>query len=501
MPQSIKTPGIYINELNAFPNSVVSVATAVPIFIGYTEKAVYNQKSLIGVPTEIKSLQDFQILFGEGFRHIYAIKNHTKTETRPVKVINNPETCELELTTPRYFLYDCMRWFFMNGGGRCYVLSLGEFGDGQTATINFDDIKKQEVFDRLEKEMEPTLIVLPDFAQTSLREKCYALYNDVLLHCRKMQNRMGIFDVIQLEQESLQETATVFRNAIGPEGLNYGAAYYPWMNTAVVGMDEIDFTNIAINVEDLQHLLPEQIVAGIYAQWKAGTLSDSEADKKKKHRLLHNALYTDSPTYKSLIEAIRRSLNLLPPSAAIAGIYNMIDQQYGVWKAPANFAIMQTISPAAQISNDEHLGLNVDTVGGKSINAIRSFEGKGNLVWGARTLDGNSQDWRYINVRRTMIMIEQSVKLAMKAYSFEPNDSNTWVTIKSSIDSYLTNIWKQGALSGSKPDEAFGVDIGPGRTMTNDDIINGKLIVQIRVAMLRPAEFIVLTFEQQQQKS
>jgi len=95
------------------------------------------------------------------------------------------------------------------------------------------------------------------------------------------------------------------------------------------------------------------------------------------------------------------------------------------------------------------------------------------LVWGARTLDGNSQDWRYINVRRTLIMIEQSLKLACSAYVFEANDSGTWITIKSMINNFLDNLWKQGALAGAVPEEVFDVQIGLGTTMTPNDILDG----------------------------
>jgi len=133
--------------------------------------------------------------------------------------------------------------------------------------------------------------------------------------------------------------------------------------------------------------------------------------------------------------------------------------------------------------------------------AIRAFPGRGVLIWGARTLDGNSQDWRYINVRRTIIMLEQSIKYATLAYVFEPNVASTWVTIKNMIANFLTNQWKAGALAGAKPEEAFSVDVGLGSTMTGDDILNGLMNVMVKVALVRPAEFIVITFQQKMQTS
>jgi len=123
------------------------------------------------------------------------------------------------------------------------------------------------------------------------------------------------------------------------------------------------------------------------------------------------------------------------------------------------------------------------------------------LVWGARTLDGNSQDWRYVSVRRTMIFIEQSIKIAAEAYVFEPNTASTWTNLKALVTNFLTNVWQQGALAGATAEDAFSVDIGLGVTMTPVDILDGYMKMTVKVAVTRPAEFIVITFQQQMQKS
>jgi phage tail sheath protein FI len=184
----------------------------------------------------------------------------------------------------------------------------------------------------------------------------------------------------------------------------------------------------------------------------------------------------------------------------MAGVYTMVDNTRGVWKAPANVSLAGVISPTVSISAEQQEDLNV-TAQGKSINAIRAFIGEGVLVWGARTLDGNSLDWRYVNVRRTMIMLEESCRLAAKAMVFEPNVANTWVTIKSMISNFLTSVWKRGGLMGAVPEDAFSVHVGLGETMTPDDILEGILRVTVLVAMVRPAEFIEITFQQQMPKS
>jgi len=207
------------------------------------------------------------------------------------------------------------------------------------------------------------------------------------------------------------------------------------------------------------------------------------------------------PTYANIKNAIADQGIVVPPSGAIAGIYAAVDSTRGVWKAPANVSLNSVIAPLVKINDDMQEDLNVDVNSGKSVNAIRAFTGKGNLVWGARTLTGNDNDFRYISVRRFYIMVEESVKLATYQFVFEPNDGNTWVRVRAMIENYLTNLWRLGALPGSKPELAFYVKVGLGQTMTFDDILNGKMIIEIGMAPVRPAEFIILRFSQIQQQA
>jgi len=181
----------------------------------------------------------------------------------------------------------------------------------------------------------------------------------------------------------------------------------------------------------------------------------------------------------------------------MAGVITTTDNEVGVWEAPANTSIVGAASLPIQLSETQQGNLNMDAVSGKSINAIRFFNGIGILIWGARTLDGNSLDWRYLPVRRIMTFLEQSCKLAAHAYIFQPNEKNTWEAVKAMIGSFLTTIWKEGGLQGAAAADAFSVDCGLGTTMTAQDILNGFMIVTVKVAVIRPAEFIILTFQQQ----
>jgi hypothetical protein len=215
---------------------------------------------------------------------------------------------------------------------------------------------------------------------------------------------------------------------------------------------------------------------------------------------LQGTLSVISPKLNLVLETVGNMINVQPPSAAMAGALTMVDASINVAKAPANISLGSVVSPSVNINNDNQEDLNLP-LNGKAVNAIRSFQGKGTLVWGARTLEGNSKDYRYISVRRTMTFLEQSIKFAAEAYVFAPNNTTTWSTLKSTVSNFLTNQWQSGLLAGQSPEDAFEVEIGLGLTMTPNDILDGILKMTIRVALTRPAEFIVITFEQQQQKS
>jgi phage tail sheath protein FI len=498
---SFMTPGVYIKEENAFPGSAVAVETAVPVFIGYTETAERFGKSLVGKPTSIASFAEYTEMFGGGFHARFKLAEQTdpKTQLEPFTLNGKKMVVTVNDKNTTYF-YNCIRLFYANGGGNCYIYSVGTYKDATEIEIKPDDFigstaNPVSVFDVLEKEYEPTLVLIPDIVV--LGKDAYTnVYTKVLAHCAKMQSRMGLFDLRKQEvTDTTDALVEEFRTEIGANFLNYGAAYYPWLKTGIVQSSEVDYQNLDAAM-DLGTLLPEADAKAIVAKFKTNATPDDGAKMN-----YHNSLKAASPTYVNILEELRAKLNELPPAAAMAGIFTMVDNTRGVWKAPANVSVNMVNAPSINISSDVQQKLNVDVMAGKSINVIRPFPGIGTLVWGARTLDGNSQDWRYINVRRTLIMIEQSLKLATRAYVFEPNDAGTWITVKSMMTNFLANLWKQGALAGAVPEQAFDVQIGLGATMTPNDILDGLMKITVKVAVVRPAEFILITFQQQQQLS
>jgi phage tail sheath protein FI len=328
----------------------------------------------------------------------------------------------------------------------------------------------------------------------------------MLAHCGyKMKNRFAILDVFKGNESRTydkNDVITRFREGVGTNFLAYGSAYYPFLNTSIIQNEEVSYKNIS-NLDMLESILSGEAEATFQDAKKAEEIktevrkmNQQDADAES----VNQTLKVVSPVFKSILTKIRNLLNVLPVSPAMAGIYTSVDNARGVWKAPANTSIASVVSPTVKLTHDDQEDLNL-TVTGKSVNAIRSFIGQGTIVWGARTMDGNSQDWRYINVRRTLIFIEQSIKHAAKAYVYEPNTANTWVLVKSMISSFLNDLWKLGGLVGATPEHAYQVEIGLGSTMTPNDVLDGIMNITVKVAISRPAEFIVITFQQKMQES
>jgi phage tail sheath protein FI len=682
MATSYKTPGVYVEEIAKFPPSVAQVETAIPAFIGYTEKAI---KTIAGdldkIPTRISSLIEYENYFGKALDETTIkvsiddkYENGITTRTLVVKPLSSKSP---------FLMYYAMQMYFANGGGPCYIISISNYAAAITANssapVQFDDL--DEGLDLLELEDEPTLIVFPDATALSAAD-FYALMNNSLMQCNKLQDRFAIIDTHTDVETVLSSPIEDIREGINLEKdyLKYGAIYYPFLETILnfqydasavkishtstvptaieTALTEIDefkesfeevsgelrdttdadlgyigeakkkitdelsdftgpsFTTLKASATALITMIGEVTEALSEADTLRLLINDSAeraaesaeedmgdhdddpltpdtnptveaidaaavafsaifegTDKiedvienlnvavgnlaiaNSKTKIENNValisaeldkIYVDSSVDVltaaiTAIDAIKSATqeaklidrnngplngrNLaaiekidndiygkiktkindlpmtLPPSAAIAGVYARVDKDRGVWKAPANVGLNYVTKPSVKITHEDQESLNVDTTAGKSINAIRAFTGKGTLVWGARTLAGNDNEWRYISVRRFFNMVEESVKKATSQFVFEPNDANTWIKVRAMIENFLTLQWRAGALAGAKQDQAFYVRVGLGQTMTAEDILNGYMHVEIGMAVVRPAEFIVLKFSHKLQEA
>lgn len=536
----MRTPGIYIAETNAFPPSVVPVETSVPAFVGYTEKAAFNGKTLKNLPFKVTSMAAFEMAFGGPWVPHFTLAGPGAQPpvpgTGPQRawpVMLSGGALRVVRSDPQnrqYLLYHAMRMFFENGGGSCWIVSVGNYEDDVIALGDAQSGLKGGI-EALKDQPEPTLLLIPDAVRLE-QDDCISLQQAMLHHCgHDMKSRFAILDIHDGDQAPQpDDPVAAFRNSLGEANLGFGAAYYPWLNTVVVQDGDITYRNFiddsspaarAVSVDALLAALAPATGGANSAAWLGMQVDDLNSANAK--TTVENFLKADVPkqltdkqkaaiaqvnqylvqaasNFTPLRKEAIRQLNVLPPSGAIAGLYTVVDNSRGVWKAPANVRVNGALSPTVPISDQLQQDLNVTPMG-KSVNAIRSFAGQGVLLWGARTLSGNSMDWRYINVRRTMIFLEQSLSRAIKHMVFEPNVSRTWVTIKAMIENFLTTVWRQGGLAGTVPQHAFSVHVGLGETMTADDMMEGILRVTVLVAITRPAEFIAITFEQQMPKS
>jgi uncharacterized protein len=643
MATTYKTPGVYIEEIVKFPPSVAQVETAIPAFIGYTEKATKKEEGDLNLkPKRITSMLDYVTFFGSA-------KNETAIS---VSVIDSTvlATAPPAATKSPFIMYYALQMYFANGGGPCYIVSVGQYGKllAPATAVNLANLDNG--LKEVAKEDEPTIIVFPDATSLASDDDFYGLYNNALTQCHNLQDRFTIIDTYRdAEYGAGEDPIASVRLGISLEKdyLKYGAAYYPYLETildyaynesqidvvtsspsaASVRQqvqdisDDIETTSLTGFITDLNaletsvdaavndtialNLVPnlktkvQQIIDyidGLKSDLEGGlaiarangsanalannldtwitdklestilglemTIDRLNSDTSKitiqneisttttntpslrrvlgihtdnvagdslkekieamfgtggELKLLIAALPNNAPTSttvkldtleatdNALYNKIKAEIGLLPvklpPSSTIAGVYARVDNDRGVWKAPANVGLNYVIKPTVKITNNDQDGLNVDTVAGKSINAIRSFTGKGTLVWGARTLAGNDNEWRYVPVRRFFNMAEESIKKATEQFVFEPNDANTWIRVRAMIENFLILQWRAGALTGAKPEQAFYVGVGLGQTMTAEDILSGYMIIEIGMAVVRPAEFIVLQFSHKMQEA
>ena len=369
MARDYKTPGVYVEEITKFPPSVAQVETAIPAFIGYTELVEHPTAGVLtNKPRRITSMLEYERFFGSA-KHEEGIK----VEVKPNASTGASDIVVSVATPSKYKMYYSLQFYFANGGGPCYVVSVGDYS---TDTIDFNELSTGlKASDKVD---EITLILFPD-AQDMNVDNFYNIQKAALDSCVKLQDRFVIMDVHHADDIDPDQNKSIdaLRDKLSgsTDILKYGAAYYPNVETILDYVFDDD--DVVVKVEG--------------------------SDKK-----LGDLKATSNALYFQVKAAILDKPLIMTPSAGIAGIYADVDSNRGVWKAPANVNMNYVIKPTIIISDDEQKGLNVDVNGGKSINVVRSFTGRGSaIVWGARTLAGNDNEWRYVSVRRFCNMVEE----------------------------------------------------------------------------------------------
>ena len=509
MPEYL-TPGVIIEELEG-PKTIEGVSTSTAGFIGLTERGPIN-------PYLVTSFEEFKRLYGG-----YIAKSN---------------------------LAYAVDGFFTNGGKRCYISKIysktaakvakSELGSGE-GKVTINTVGPGEWGNRIYyKILDSSLHYKPDDAQSTKFFKliiCYFSTKPENID-DKVAESADVYEVYD-NLSVLPSSNSYYKNAI--EGVSYlvrifddfadknennlgRPANLEWKNleegagsnddvlnedylgetipidnskvikTGFTGLEDIEDISIMCAPDadpDMMNNLVNRC-AGIKDRIAiinlpsnaAGNIGlvDTPLDNK------YGALYFP---WVYVFDPLTKSKKLVPPTGHMAGIYARVDVERGVHKAPANESIFGITSLQVQVSADQQGILNP-----RGVNVIRSFPGRGNLVWGARTISKDPM-WKYINVRRLFIFVEKSVKRSMQWAVFEPNNEKLWSRVKTALTDFLTNVWKTGALMGTKPEEAFFV-IADRSTMTQNDLDNGRLIVVVGIAPTKPAEFVIFRFVQWQ---
>jgi hypothetical protein len=512
--------------------------------------AELNGKPAFFKSIKVGSMLDFETYFGGRYDAIYTITPQTAPDPQKdnydfcVKYAPTSPLAGLPPGSPvggylyyylkdpglDFNLYDSMRLFYANGGGNCYVVSVGSYASAQQK----GGIKGKDLTEGLaviREQVGPTMLVVPDavllggkpidsggtstaMAMTAVGPyvppQTSTEFGDVvgvmLQQCIDLQDRVAILDVYSSQsvrdQASLDAVITEFHKYIKVDKPSYGMAYFPFLHTSVVQASDFDYNNLApisllqqiLNMED-ENLYGKSSPAPDASRYEQVKADIGDMTKTTGTETRNQNLTAALPLLTSIERLLIDKNDVLPPSAAMAGVYTYIDGTRGVWNAPANISLYSVDRTTYKMNDKQQGNLNMP-IDGKAIDALREFVDRGTVVWGARTLDGNSNDWRYIQVRRTIIYIEQSIKAALNPFVFAANDANTWVTVTAMVSNFLENLWSQGGLMGAKSSDAFTVQCGLGTTMTGMDVLNGYMIVQITLQMIHPAEFIELTFKQ-----
>lgn len=435
MPTVTTVPGIYIEEDASPAISVSQSATAVPLFVG--RFLPLNGSSSVAI-TRISSWLDFCQKFSA-----------TSTESASVEIAStttsDPYTYDIKSTEVTFATAAiALQLYFQNGGGACYIFPLDD--------ISSDEGKAQlTALPGLADEAgEITLFAVPE------KEAAYqtAVYGALMA---SLEQAKGYFLLADSQDGKV------------PSGLSSSshiAVYYPALNVS----SSLTLEDASVAITGYKNADNNKSASTL------AELKSVDADLAAKVTL-------------ALQDAIPASLSV-SPSVLMAGVYCKVDRERGVWKAPANVVLNGINDVSVRVTDDAQ-----GTMNEAGVNVIRYFSGRGVVVWGARTQQ-DEDNWRYIPVRRLFDAAERDIKKALRPMVFEPNNQLTWKRVQAAIEHYLYSLWQQGGLAGNKAEEAYFVRIGKDITMTQEYINQGKMIVQVGMAAVRPAEFIVLQFTQ-----
>jgi len=507
MPEYL-SPGVYMEEVDRGTRPIEAVGTAVAAFVGFTEKAEAVESgevvSLLSKPTLVTNWSQYVAQFG-GFM-------------------------------PGAYLPDAVYGFFQNGGGRCYVVSvktLGKSADpnlavAATAKLPAGDEKAGDALQITAREGGPSGNEIKVQVREG-EEDTFSLIIEGPAGVRETYEGVtagkGEKGVATATAKSALVTVKAVKAGVTPKAGTYQLAGgqmkevtltvadykgSPADRTSIGGLEAVDeVTMLAVpdlmssyqsgelkldGVQAVQQAMYEFCERNKYCFAILDAPPDLSPQKVKEWRLSANYDTRYGALYYPWIKVAdmtgsNGATRLVPPSGHMAGIYARSDTERGVHKAPANEVVAGATGLAVQVTKGEQ-----DVLNPLGINCIRSFPGRGLRVWGARTLSSDPA-WRYINVRRLFNMVEESIERGTQWVVFEPNDPDLWARVRRDVRAFLNVVWRSGALFGVTAAEAFYVKCDQ-ETNPPETRDLGQLIVEIGIAPVKPAEFVIFRISQ-----
>lgn len=517
MPEYL-SPGVYVEEVNTGPRPIEGVGTACAAFVGFAADGPVNEPKLITNWSQY--VETFCKKDENGHRELsFQIRSQKKDEED--RMVDT-------------YLSHAVYGFFRNGGGRCYVARVGDYSFGTKPNLQIPKLDgaepsltieaKEGVSQELQVEISSvdgdnapagsfTMVVTP------IGDGAPERYENVL---PKTDGRAGV--VTKVQEKSRLITIAIATNGSAQVAPRTGT--YTLNATDPAQRLAKRFIGDASEREGIDGLqVAEEVTMlccpDVMSAYQAGYLDEARVLQVQQAMITHCELMRDrvaildtphnlvkpddvkdwrnsagfnskfAALYYPWINATGSDGRLLemPPSGHVAGVYARSDNERGVHKAPANESVRDAVKAAIQLTKGEQ-----DTLNPVGINCIRTFPGQGVMVWGARTL---SQDpaWRYINVRRLFNFVEKSIERGTQWVVFEPNDHDLWARVRRDVTAFLTGVWRSGALFGQRAEEAFFVKCDE-ELNTVDSRNEGKLIIEIGLAPVKPAEFVIFRLSQ-----
>jgi phage tail sheath protein FI len=489
MPEYL-TPGVYIEELPTANQPIEGVSTSTVGFLGVAERGP-------AVPTLVTSFTDYRAFFGDYYK---------------------------DANGADYYLGYAVEGFFLNGGQRCFVQRVyhadpanpdnsdksaagtlgpmqvtavgpGTWGNNvmvEVAAAGSGDQTRFKLNIYYPADANPPLPPKEVFDGLDATPQSSGFYETVVngssYYVTLKQTQGGLpgagSTTLSNGTQSADLTLADFQGTSADPGSASGLA-------AFEGIDEISILccpdefrapggfadSLATQCENLKSRF-----AILQAQQSAGPPSNHFPSRPSQYAAYYYP-------WLQITQPLTGQSMLIPPGGHVAGIYARSDDARGVHKDPANELIRGIDAVQLQITKDQQAVLNP-----RGVNVLRYFKGSGNLVWGGRTTS-TDPSWKYINVRRLFIFVEESIKRAMQWVVFEPNDEPLWAGLRRSVGDFLRRLWMDGMLQGAKKEEAYFVKCDR-TTMTQADLDNGRLIMVIGIAPVKPAEFVIFRIGQ-----